>query len=532
MIYAHMTDPPPLITEQRPELPAALDAVIARAMSKNPEERHASATEFIEDAGRVLESRLHGLEAPDPVEPPTETEVRPPAAPTVTGPAEEAETLEEDAVPADEPVADTPTEPTVAAEPPVEESEPPEPVTTGAPQPAPATVAAKGAAPTEIAKAALTAPAVAAPTSAAAAPAAVEVKPEKDEAAPKDRRRLRWAALAAGGLIVLAGLGAAGYAVADSRGEEATTTTLATEAAAEPVSASSAGLGLTHLDTWREAESDPEIPGIPATDGLALEPADSNGESGSWQPGSTPGPAPPSGAACSTRRAPGRRGRSPRRPPGLPLYGPRARGVRRRRAVTLYAAPTSEGVATLACWSTQLARRGCSRVRPDRGLAQSSNPGSRTRSALPGASPAPEPRLPTPRPRPRLRRQPRERRHARTAGQGGGRRRCRVRLGGGQNRRRTGVARGGRAIRSSLPSARPPPPTETWRRRRGRTRRAATTRPATRSAAARLVWSGRSPGSSSSGLRDVVSPRSPWRSSRECAPAGGLTSRARSRSRA
>ena len=351
VIYAHMTDPPPLITEQRPELPAALDAVIARAMSKNPEERHASATEFIEDAGRVLESRLHGLEAPDPVEPPTETEVRPPAAPTVTGPAEEAETLEEDAVPADEPVADTPTEPTVAAEPPVEESEPPEPVTTGAPQPAPATVAAKGAAPTEIAKAALTAPAVAAPTSAAAAPAAVEVKPEKDEAAPKDRRRLRWAALAAGGLIVLAGLGAAGYAVADSRGEEATTTTLATEAAAEPVSASSAGLGLTHLDTWREAESDPEIPGIPATDGLALEPADSNGESGlvatrldSLGPALLPAELlaqldePPDGEAV--------------RLGDLQAY--RYTGLEPEGfdgAVTVYAAPTSEGVATLACWS-------------------------------------------------------------------------------------------------------------------------------------------------------------------------------------
>jgi serine/threonine protein kinase len=37
MIYAHLWEPPPLATAQQPLLPSAVDSVLSRAMSKNPE---------------------------------------------------------------------------------------------------------------------------------------------------------------------------------------------------------------------------------------------------------------------------------------------------------------------------------------------------------------------------------------------------------------------------------------------------------------------------------------------------------------
>ena len=45
VITQHLSAPPPLISERRPEL-AALDAVITKAMAKNPDERYASCADF------------------------------------------------------------------------------------------------------------------------------------------------------------------------------------------------------------------------------------------------------------------------------------------------------------------------------------------------------------------------------------------------------------------------------------------------------------------------------------------------------
>ena len=42
VMHAHLLDPPPSATELRPELPAAIDDVVARALAKNEEERTAS----------------------------------------------------------------------------------------------------------------------------------------------------------------------------------------------------------------------------------------------------------------------------------------------------------------------------------------------------------------------------------------------------------------------------------------------------------------------------------------------------------
>ena len=54
VLFSHLSQPPPRITEQRPELPPALDDVIARGMAKEPEERPSSATELVADAVRAL----------------------------------------------------------------------------------------------------------------------------------------------------------------------------------------------------------------------------------------------------------------------------------------------------------------------------------------------------------------------------------------------------------------------------------------------------------------------------------------------
>jgi WD40 repeat protein/tRNA A-37 threonylcarbamoyl transferase component Bud32 len=46
VVFAHLESEPPAPSAQRPELPAALDAVIARALAKEPEQRYPSCREF------------------------------------------------------------------------------------------------------------------------------------------------------------------------------------------------------------------------------------------------------------------------------------------------------------------------------------------------------------------------------------------------------------------------------------------------------------------------------------------------------
>jgi serine/threonine protein kinase len=46
VIWAHMSEPPPLLTSRRPELPAAVDGVLAKALAKAPEDRYASCWDF------------------------------------------------------------------------------------------------------------------------------------------------------------------------------------------------------------------------------------------------------------------------------------------------------------------------------------------------------------------------------------------------------------------------------------------------------------------------------------------------------
>jgi serine/threonine-protein kinase len=52
--YAHVMGPPPKVSERRPELPRALDAVIAAGMAKSPEDRPATAGALVLDMLRAL----------------------------------------------------------------------------------------------------------------------------------------------------------------------------------------------------------------------------------------------------------------------------------------------------------------------------------------------------------------------------------------------------------------------------------------------------------------------------------------------
>ena len=46
VLWAHMSEPPPLLTSRSPGFPAAVDGVLARALAKGPEDRYASCREF------------------------------------------------------------------------------------------------------------------------------------------------------------------------------------------------------------------------------------------------------------------------------------------------------------------------------------------------------------------------------------------------------------------------------------------------------------------------------------------------------
>jgi serine/threonine protein kinase len=46
VIWAHLSEPPPTLTSERPDLPPAIDSVLAKALAKDPADRYASCWEF------------------------------------------------------------------------------------------------------------------------------------------------------------------------------------------------------------------------------------------------------------------------------------------------------------------------------------------------------------------------------------------------------------------------------------------------------------------------------------------------------
>ena len=63
-LHAHVMYPPPTITERRPDLPPALDGVIAQGMAKDPWARPSLAAELIQAASRALSSSASSIPAP------------------------------------------------------------------------------------------------------------------------------------------------------------------------------------------------------------------------------------------------------------------------------------------------------------------------------------------------------------------------------------------------------------------------------------------------------------------------------------
>jgi len=64
VLYAHLSVPPPRLTAVRPELPGAVNQVLARALSKEPEDRYDSCGDFADALRETL-----GLEPYDPSRP-------------------------------------------------------------------------------------------------------------------------------------------------------------------------------------------------------------------------------------------------------------------------------------------------------------------------------------------------------------------------------------------------------------------------------------------------------------------------------
>lgn len=92
VLNAHISNPPPRVTSHRPELPPAVDDVIARGMAKEASERQTSATEMIVEAERAISTPATGV-AVRPEPPATTIRETTPVdgAATVTGAAASVE---------------------------------------------------------------------------------------------------------------------------------------------------------------------------------------------------------------------------------------------------------------------------------------------------------------------------------------------------------------------------------------------------------------------------------------------------------
>jgi len=53
-LLAHLSAPPPSLVSRKPDLPGAVDQVLARAMAKAPEERYDTCTEFADALREAL----------------------------------------------------------------------------------------------------------------------------------------------------------------------------------------------------------------------------------------------------------------------------------------------------------------------------------------------------------------------------------------------------------------------------------------------------------------------------------------------
>ncbi|WIY04942.1 serine/threonine-protein kinase [Amycolatopsis mongoliensis] len=88
---AHLTTPPPVLSRERPRLPPALDAVVARGMAKNPADRYPTAQAFADAVRAAIAAPAPPMPTwqhttPAPASPPTPSAPLTPPRPMPTAP--------------------------------------------------------------------------------------------------------------------------------------------------------------------------------------------------------------------------------------------------------------------------------------------------------------------------------------------------------------------------------------------------------------------------------------------------------------
>jgi hypothetical protein len=83
VLYAHLSAPPPRVTDVRPDLAEAVDQVIARAMAKEPDDRYGSCGDFADALREALS--VEPYDPSRPVRPNTQTWWASPAPPAGSG---------------------------------------------------------------------------------------------------------------------------------------------------------------------------------------------------------------------------------------------------------------------------------------------------------------------------------------------------------------------------------------------------------------------------------------------------------------
>ena len=88
VIYAHLSSPPPALSEARPDLPAALDGVIATALAKVPAQRYPTCGAMVAAARSALATGVPAGAMADTLPAPLQPSVPPmvfPAPPRLSG---------------------------------------------------------------------------------------------------------------------------------------------------------------------------------------------------------------------------------------------------------------------------------------------------------------------------------------------------------------------------------------------------------------------------------------------------------------
>ena len=90
IMWAHLSDDPPTITERRPDLPPALDDVLAKALAKSPEDRYETCTAMVAAARATLPAATGAAPGVSPAGPTVAAGATrlspPPAGPTAVSP--------------------------------------------------------------------------------------------------------------------------------------------------------------------------------------------------------------------------------------------------------------------------------------------------------------------------------------------------------------------------------------------------------------------------------------------------------------